>query len=376
MVVDVNGHMIMPDGTRRIMPDDIDGRVSPQEQAVEMVERAAACKGACYGAEVMCIEPQGAEHDTSWAFVGEGRGGYNQVQEFNYVGVGTGSYEKGENFTGTSWKLKPFWRGLLIVGLAVLACFAGFSVMSKRMKTVMVGSQASTTQSMDFIYDCAKEAPALWNSTKQDWCCKKFSKGCNASPPAAPSTPPAAPASGTAVAPPAAAAPPQPLAPAKPGAVPPAAKPGVGVPPVPYDCAAGFDKWEWGWSEGKKAWCCQRAQKGCPPGGKPVPAAPPAKPAAPEVGTPPAATPPEKPAILPYDCSGDATSSDWTPGKTAWCCKHEQKGCPKGFSPTPSRFDCLAGLANWQAAWSAEKKAWCCQHEQKGCLSTPAPQKK
>ncbi|CAK0819455.1 unnamed protein product [Prorocentrum cordatum] len=37
----------------------------------------------------------------------------------------------------------------------------------------------------------------------------------------------------------------------------------------PYDCAAGFSNWQAGWSDGKKSWCCEHAQKGCeqPAGG-------------------------------------------------------------------------------------------------------------
>mmetsp|Transcript_101706 Transcript_101706/g.265251 ORF Transcript_101706/g.265251 Transcript_101706/m.265251 type:complete len:947 (+) Transcript_101706:44-2884(+) len=31
----------------------------------------------------------------------------------------------------------------------------------------------------------------------------------------------------------------------------------------PYDCAAGFSNWQAGWSDGKKSWCCEHAQKGC-----------------------------------------------------------------------------------------------------------------
>mmetsp|Transcript_111056 Transcript_111056/g.320952 ORF Transcript_111056/g.320952 Transcript_111056/m.320952 type:complete len:173 (-) Transcript_111056:237-755(-) len=30
-----------------------------------------------------------------------------------------------------------------------------------------------------------------------------------------------------------------------------------------YDCDAGMDHWELGWSEGKKHWCCGKVGKGC-----------------------------------------------------------------------------------------------------------------
>jgi len=31
----------------------------------------------------------------------------------------------------------------------------------------------------------------------------------------------------------------------------------------PYDCEAGFSNWQMGWSDSKKAWCCEHAQLGC-----------------------------------------------------------------------------------------------------------------
>merc|ERR1712039_706017 len=31
-----------------------------------------------------------------------------------------------------------------------------------------------------------------------------------------------------------------------------------------YDCKAGVSKWETGWSETKKAWCCRSERIGCP----------------------------------------------------------------------------------------------------------------
>lgn len=354
-VVDVNGRRIYPDASGRLMPDDIDGVPTPQEKAVEIVERAAGCKGACYGAEVMCIEPEGAETDTSWAFVGQGRGGYNQVQEFNFVGEGSGSYDKGESTVITGWKLKPIWLGLSALTLAVLAGFVGFSVLSGRTAstTAMAAGQAPD---INFMYDCAKDAPASWEVEKQRWCCKKFSKGCSDASKSA-----ASPA----------------------GPHPPSSPPPVDV---LYDCNAGWDKWEWGWSVGKKSWCCHKVGKGCKSGEQQQHHQ--QQEEQPYAGSTPVGGQ-AQPEILPYNCTGQDLAN-WPPGKTAWCCKHEKKGCPEGFNPAEAarvapaapadaamETDCNEGLANWQAAWSAEKKAWCCAHHSKGCISSqPAPQRK
>jgi hypothetical protein len=104
-----------------------------------------------------------------------------------------------------------------------------------------------------------------------------------------------------------------------------------------------------------------------------------------------------------FNCgSGLATlDRDWSPSKKAWCCKHQSLGCPESKAgPPPSeearpataglkaaatevrlvappelsvrptespRFDCDAGLANFEWGWSDPKKEWCCHHKGKGC---------
>mmetsp|Transcript_16529 Transcript_16529/g.53130 ORF Transcript_16529/g.53130 Transcript_16529/m.53130 type:complete len:145 (+) Transcript_16529:211-645(+) len=95
----------------RRMPDDVDVGVTRSEQAVEMLERSG-CRGACFGAEALCIEPVSTKSQMDWAFVGEGRGGYNQVQAYNFVGENTGSYNKSESVTMTGWTMKPIGIGL------------------------------------------------------------------------------------------------------------------------------------------------------------------------------------------------------------------------------------------------------------------------
>ena len=75
----------------------------------------------------------------------------------------------------------------------------------------------------------------------------------------------------------------------------------------PYDCEAGYSNWQDGWSDDKKAWCCDNEKKGCPE-----------------------TTPPPEASSKPYDC--DAGYSNWEAGwsddKKEWCCTNEQKGCP------------------------------------------------
>jgi len=76
---------------------------------------------------------------------------------------------------------------------------------------------------------------------------------------------------------------------------------------LPYDCMAGFQNWQKGWSISKKAWCCTHQQKGC----------------APKTTTPPPTT------ALPYDCDAGIqnAAAGWSDAKNSYCCAKFQKGC-------------------------------------------------
>jgi len=152
-----------------------------------------------------------------------------------------------------------------------------------------------------------------------------------------------------------------------------------------YDCDAGFDNWQRGWSIGKKSWCCDHHHKGCA-----------------------IATTSNR-----FDClihGQPATVNRWTPAHKSWCCHHYGAGCvpvkplpspdpfncaiapPKTWGlfkrkwcckhhhicnsdanppPVPATtsfpYDCNAGYANWKAGWSIGKKGWCCAHGGRGC---------
>jgi len=157
-----------------------------------------------------------------------------------------------------------------------------------------------------------------------------------------------------------------------------------------YDCQAGFENWEKGWSPEKKRWCCKLVGLACPQDAALAPPVPPTIPPPPD----------------PYNCSSDFDNwiAVWSTAKQAWCCKHRGRACPPAppspapappspslpahsgvsrsqhgqpMSPAPSRpwrpqsqlqpFDCTAGWSNWRAGWSEEKKTWCCQYAGTGC---------
>jgi len=108
----------------------------------------------------------------------------------------------------------------------------------------------------------------------------------------------------------------------------------ISTTPAPgrFDCAAGFDNWEVGWSDSKKDWCCDHARRGCP-----------------------------RAALAPHRQPSHVTSL------------RKMARAAASPSPAPVRdntvggFDCAQGFDDWVHAWDVDKKAWCCQHGGKGC---------
>jgi len=143
----------------------------------------------------------------------------------------------------------------------------------------------------------------------------------------------------------------------------------MGTTSLPFDCDHGLAHWATAWSAGKKAWCCMRAQRGCPTS---------------------------------HDCD-DGDVSEWSADKRDWCCEHSKLGCARETPPatTPSTmlpatkavplpaaepaappsstttaypmYDCEAGFMTWHLSWSTHKQDWCCKHAARGCPDTPGP---
>lgn len=106
-----------------------------------------------------------------------------------------------------------------------------------------------------------------------------------------------------------------------------------------FDCAAGFARWERGWSAEKKEWCCSNENVAC--------------------------------AL--FDCQAGLARWErgWSIEKKGWCCSNEGLGCTT--TPPPDPYDCEAGLSNWLKGWSPDKKNWCCANRELGCPGQPSP---
>ncbi|CAE7487656.1 Ide, partial [Symbiodinium pilosum] len=153
---------------------------------------------------------------------------------------------------------------------------------------------------------------------------------------------------------------------------------GSGGPPasLPYDCHAGLGNFQYGWSQGKKGWCCSHMHLGCGggggdggtyvthhtvtyvthagaggaggAGGGAVGAGAAGGGGAAGAGHPPGVAA----AGMMWHWSQAGGSSHWV--------QQQMAGAPA--------FDCNAGYASWKLGWSGPKKHWCCLHIGKGCL--------
>lgn len=61
----------------------------------------------------------------------------------------------------------------------------------------------------------------------------------------------------------------------------------------------------------------------------------------------------------------------WSSKKKSYCCKTFQLGCASGDVATGDVFDCTAGFQNRRHGWSQAKKAWCCESHKIGCEMEP-----
>lgn len=77
------------------------------------------------------------------------------------------------------------------------------------------------------------------------------------------------------------------------------------------------------------------------------------------------------PTNVSHDCDADYTDcyvclrKTWSSQKLAWCCEHAGKGCET--TTTSVVYNCLEGFDNWRLGWSSAKKEFCCAKHGKGC---------
>lgn len=247
----------------------------PAEQAVQDIARLVATEGSTASAKtarlscrpdptsVVCCDGDGdtdnegfAAEPEGWRWMGAGRGSYEPVQTYEYVGEGSGDFEKKEVVLLQGYKVRPCCLQLLAALLVVLAlCLLPPLLMPTWHAEPCTGGRA------------------LRDEAKRDYCCERFAQFCERVP--------AAGITSTNTTAPATSGPPlvlpQPLLPpASPQAVYPsvAQLPSTMQTPAPtsrgtpaldarFNCTLGLAAWESLWSVEKSTWCCAHAGNGC-----------------------------------------------------------------------------------------------------------------
>jgi len=94
---------------------------------------------------------------------------------------------------------------------------------------------------------------------------------------------------------------------------------------ISYDCTG--EKNLRGWTEEKRAWCCEHETRGCASSTSP----------------------------LPFDCDEglEDAAYGWSPEKKDWCCRHKGLAC----------LDCTGA----QERWSIHQRRFCCRRNGRGC---------
>lgn len=281
------------------------------------------------------MEPSGETRATAWDYVGEGKGDYDMINRFEFVGDGKGNFHFSQ---GHNWRFKPVCK----------AAAATTAVLAVSLTAAMFGAHGldlpSTTSSPlrhpggdvrgdDPVSKAIRcEMPGRMTLLQEKICCEQLEVRCP-TPGRTPGAPPSV--------------------------------------PIKVECSAGFAHWQRGWSAMKKAYCCRREGKGCPPVPAGLAQPVPKPPAAPAQQASPALSPALDPAA-PQPAGMPAPPPAATPGPKPAPPVGLPSAAAPGAPPTPATatpmlYDCNAGFDQWQARWSQGKREWCCQHARRGC---------
>mmetsp|Transcript_164833 Transcript_164833/g.528921 ORF Transcript_164833/g.528921 Transcript_164833/m.528921 type:complete len:512 (-) Transcript_164833:130-1665(-) len=87
--------------------------------------------------------------------------------------------------------------------------------------------------------------------------------------------------------------------------------------PSTYDCSDGFQQWQASWADDKKEFCCRTLDMGCEPSSEQLPMQPSAA----------LQPRPEEQLTFDCEAGYDSWDVGWTPAKKAWCCDNRDRGC-------------------------------------------------
>jgi len=141
--------------------------------------------------------------------------------------------------------------------------------------------------------------------------------------------------------------------------------------PAPkFDCEAGYDNWQRGWSKEKQMWCCEADGVSCI-GTMPLPGSD-LLPKAKEESEEEEEEEEEEAIMLDVFTTTTKTTTATTTTSitvTGTTTTVTTTTVTTTVVTTTALFDCWAGYEQWEHGWSPQKKEWCCREAGLGCPS-------
>jgi len=248
-------------------------------------------------------EPVDVQKSNTWRYVGDGRGQYDAVDKFRYIGENEGSFEMSQRSSVGLRRCLSAFAGVLL--LAIILLFGGYALLA-----LVSGEPPSL---MPVVGNIDRSAAAVATTMRVQ------GEAVLAA------VQPLAASAGRAVAVAASSAVavvqgivvlPEPEEASTPTKKP---RPQAVVDGPLYNCMIPIEITTW--SQPKRKWCCVHKEVGC----------------------------------APFECEAEKVT-DWSEEKVTWCCRHERKGCAPTKSDAEQALRPEAGSA--ADAHKARPDAW------------------
>jgi len=113
-----------------------------------------------------------------WVYVGDGRGSFNEVNSYNYIGRGHGGWEQEVKTTPMSFSRAAIFLGVGGLVLLILVAVACKAWVDHRAQPYAPAQQAAQMGAAQNCQDGLQSWATSWTEEKKLWCCASEQKGC------------------------------------------------------------------------------------------------------------------------------------------------------------------------------------------------------
>lgn len=108
--------------------------------------------------------------ESSYEYVGEGRGGYSQKQIYSFVGEGAGEFERTEVKSFVNLRPRACTVAIAVAALLAIAALVTVNLRQSSGRVVAGGGCGP--------WDCMCGVAEGWDDVKKTWCCQNRGQGC------------------------------------------------------------------------------------------------------------------------------------------------------------------------------------------------------